>query len=190
MVTPSGGKLWRWNYDYDGRHKSMAFGAWPIVSLADTRTKRDEAYTALCEGHDPAIVKKLRIEANLESSRQTFERVARDWHENARSQWAPIHAQDVIRSLERDVLPTISSLPIAQLIPPLILSVLREVESRGSIETARRIRQRISAVFVYAIAKGMVGGATVRAVQAMPARREADVGGTDLRSKLGGTRRP
>ncbi|NIJ34956.1 tyrosine-type recombinase/integrase [Sphingomonas oligoaromativorans] len=155
MVTPSGGKLWRWNYDYDGRHKSMAFGAWPIVSLADARTKRDEAYTALCEGHDPAIVKKLRIEANLESSRQTFERVARDWHENARSQWAPIHAQDVIRSLERDVFPTIGSLPIAQLIPPLILSVLREVESRGAIETAKRIRQRISAVFVYAIAKGI-----------------------------------
>lgn len=155
MVTPSGGKLWRWNYDYDGRHKSMAFGAWPIVSLADARAKRDEAYTTLCEGHDPATAKKLRIEANLEASRQTFERVAREWHENAKPQWAPIHAKDVIRSLERDVFPAIGSLPIAQLLPPLILAVLREVEARGSIETARRIRQRISAVFVYAIAKGI-----------------------------------
>lgn len=27
LVTPSGGKLWCWNYDSDGKHKSMAFGA-------------------------------------------------------------------------------------------------------------------------------------------------------------------
>jgi hypothetical protein len=34
LVTPGGGKLWRWNYYYDGRQKSMAFGAWPLVALA------------------------------------------------------------------------------------------------------------------------------------------------------------
>lgn len=155
LVTPSGGKLWRWNYEYDGRHKSMAFGAWPLVSLGDARAKRDEAYTTLCEGHDPAVKKRLRIEANLEAGRQTFERIARDWHENAKPQWTTVHASDIIRSLERDVFPTIGSLPIAQLSPPLVLAVLREIEARGAIETARRVRQRISAVFVYAIAHGI-----------------------------------
>ena len=155
LVTPSGGKLWRWNYEYDGKQKSMAFGAWPLVSLAVAREKRDEAYTLLCEGHDPAVAKRLRIEANLEAGRQTFERVAREWHDNAKAQWAAIHASDIIRSLERDVFPTIGTLPIAQLTPPLVLGVLREIEARGSIETAKRIRQRISAVFVYAIAQGI-----------------------------------
>jgi integrase len=155
LVTPAGGKLWRWNYVYDGKQKSMAFGAYPLVSLADARGKRDEAYTLLCEGHDPGVAKRLKIEANLEASRQTFERTAREWYENARAQWATIHASDVIRSLERDVFPAIGALPIAQLTPPLILGVLREIEARGAIETAKRIRQRISAVFVYAIAQGI-----------------------------------
>lgn len=155
LVTPSGGKLWRWNYAYDGKHKTMAFGAYPIVSLADARTKRDEAYTVLCEGRDPGVAKKLKIEANLEAGRQTFERTAREWHDNAKAQWAAIHASDIIRSLERDVFPAIGALPIAQLSPPLILAVLREIESRGAIETAKRVRQRISAVFVYAIAQGI-----------------------------------
>src|SRR3546814_19166397 len=36
----------------------------------------------------------------------------------------------------------------------MILKVLRAIETRGSIETAKRIRQRISDVFVYAIAEG------------------------------------
>jgi len=155
MVTPSGGKLWRWNYEYDGKNKTMAFGAYPLVSLADAREKRDEAYAMLCEGHDPNVAKRLKIEANLEAGRQTFERVAREWYENAKGQWATIHASDVIRSLERDVFPAIGSLPIAQLTPPLILGVLREIETRGAIETAKRVRQRISAVFVYAIAQGI-----------------------------------
>jgi integrase len=155
LVTPSGGKLWRWNYEYDGKQKSMAFGAYPRVSLADARAKRDEAYSILCEGQDPNVAKKLKIEANLEASRQTFEKVAREWYANAKAQWAAVHASDVIRSLERDAFPTIGALPISQLTPPLILGVLREIETRGAIETAKRVRQRISAVFVYAIAHGI-----------------------------------
>ena len=94
-VKSSGGKLWRWNYTYDGKQKSMNFGIYPMVSLLDARAKRDEAYAMLCDGHDPAVVKKLKIEANLEASRQTFEKVARQWHENAKSQWATIHAADM-----------------------------------------------------------------------------------------------
>lgn len=70
-------------------------------------------------------------------------------------QWAKIHASDIIRSLERDVFSTIGDLPIAQLTPPLVLAVLREIEVRGAVETAKRVRQRISAVFVYAIAQGV-----------------------------------
>lgn len=155
LVAPGGGKLWRWNYTFDGKNKTMAFGAYPLVSLADARAKRDEAFTILCEGRDPGVVRKLKIEANLEASRQTFERVAREWHGNAKAQWATIHANDIIRSLERDVFPTIGALPISQLTPSLILGALREIETRGAIETAKRVRQRISAVFVYAIAQGI-----------------------------------
>lgn len=155
LVTPGGGKLWRWNYDYDGKQKSLALGAYPHLSLSDARSKRDEAYSLHCEGHDPAIIKKLKIEAVREAARQTFERTAREWHDNAKSQWAAVHAADIIRSLERDVFPVIGTLPIAQLTPPLILAALREIEARGSIETAKRVRQRISAVFVYAIAQGI-----------------------------------
>ncbi len=156
LVTPSGGKLWRYGYSYDGKQKQLTFGAYPQVSLSDARVKRDEAAGMLAEGHDPVIVKKLKIEATVEASRRTFERIAREWYANAKSQWAKVHAADIIRSLERDVFPTIGDLPIGQLTPPLILGVLREIEARGAIETAKRVRQRISAVFVYGIAQGIV----------------------------------
>ncbi|RHW16841.1 DUF4102 domain-containing protein [Sphingomonas gilva] len=155
LVSPSGGKLWRWGFAYDGKQKTMALGIYPMVSLLDARAKRDEARALLDQGKDPTVVKKLRIEANIEAGRNTFERVAREWHKTYKAQWAAVHADDVLRSLERDAFPGIGALPISELTPPKILEVLRAIEDRGSIETAKRVRQRISAVFVYAIAQGM-----------------------------------
>ncbi len=72
----------------------------------------------------------------------------------SKSRSARVHANDIIHSLDRDVFPAIGSLPITSLTPPKILEVLTAIEDRGVIETAKRLRQRISAVFTYAIAKG------------------------------------
>jgi len=155
LVKPSGSKLWKWNYSYDGKQKTLHFGVHPKVSLVDARGRRDEASALLSEGRDPGVVRKLLVEANFEAGRQTFERVAREWFENARPRWALVHADDVIRSLERDVFPAIGALPIGELNAPIVLAVLREIEGRGAIETAKRVRQRISGVFVFAIAKGI-----------------------------------
>lgn len=134
----------------------MAFGAYPIVPLADARARRDDAYTILCDGRDPAVAKKLRIEVNLEAARQTFELVAQEWHGNAKAQWATIHANDIIPSLERDVFPSIGALPVAQLTPPLILGVLHEIEARGSMKeigscTRRRLPPPVEMEFRFPV---------------------------------------
>jgi len=155
LVGPGGSKLWKWSYAYDGKQKTMHLGTYPLVSLAEARTKRNEARAQLQEGCDPAVVRKLKVQANIEAGRMTFERVARDWHALTAPQWGRRHANDVLRSLERDVFPEIGQLPIAQLTAPAIFEVLKAIEKRGSIETAKRVRQRISMVFVYAIAKGL-----------------------------------
>jgi integrase len=155
FVSPAGGKLWRMNYQYDGKKKSLSFGPYPLVSLAVAREKRDEARRMLADGTDPSVAKKLKIRANIEASRNTFERIAREWHQVNSPQWARVHAAEVIRTLERDVFPTLGSLPIGALTPPKILEVLRAIEGRSAIETAKRIRQRISAIYAYAIASGV-----------------------------------
>ena len=160
----------------------MAFGAHPIVSLLDARAKRDEAYTVVCDGRDPSVARKLKIEENLEASRNTFERIAREWYENAKANWAAVHADDVIRSLERDALPMIGALPNSLLNAPKVLEVLHAIEARGSIETAKRVRQRISAVFVFAIAKGITDSDPAEKLAAVlkPLRKGRQPAITDL----------
>lgn len=154
FVTPKGGKLWRMDYNFDGKRKSLSLGPYPLVSLLEARTKRDDAKRLLAEGIDPGVAKKLKVKANIEASRNTFEKVAREWHEANAPQWAKRHAADVLRSFERDVFPSLGNLPIAAITPPKILETLRAVEARSAIETAKRIRQRISGVYAYAIACG------------------------------------
>ncbi len=155
FVSPAGSKAWRLNYRYDGKNKSLSLGSYPLVGLVQARARADAARRLLDEGKDPAVVKRLRTKANIEAARLTFEKVAREWHAVNTPQWAKVHASDVLRTFERDVFPSIGSLPLRELTPPKILETLRIIEARSAIETAKRVRQRISAVYAYAIASGM-----------------------------------
>ena len=119
-----------------------------------------------------------------------FEAIARDWHDRHRPTWTERHAADVLGSLERLVFPAIGAMHVNDITPPLVLGVLRKIEADHGGETARRVRQRMSAVFVFAIASGIgtadpagiVRGALAPVVKGkQPAITDLD----DLRAMLG-----
>jgi len=153
-VSPSGGKLWRFRYQFGGKEKLLSIGKYPEISLMAARSARDEARAALKDGRDPGVAKKLRKLANVSASDHSFETIAREWYEMNKPQWVVRHADDVIASLEKEIFPKLGSVPIKEISPAEVIGVLRIVEGRGAKDTARRIRQRMSAVFVYAIATG------------------------------------
>jgi integrase len=153
VVTPSGGKLWRMRYQFGGKEKVLSFGPYPSVSLAAAREARDAARSVLRQSKDPGIAKKIR-KLDAVSGDGTFEAIAREWYELNKDQWVARHAADVIESLEKEIFPTLGPAPVKDITAADVLACLRPIEKRGAKETARRIRQRISAVFVYAIASG------------------------------------
>ncbi len=155
FVTKSGFRSWRWKYRFAGKEKRLVLGSYPEMSLSEARDARDAAAKALKGGADPSVQAKQLAAVRTTEAETTLEAVARDWHGQQAGSWAPVHAADVIRSLERDVFPKIGALPIKEITSPIVLNVMRAIENRSSIETARRIRQRISAVYSYAIASGI-----------------------------------
>ena len=58
LVTPAGGKLWRWKYRVGGREKLMSFGRYPDVPLALARVRHAEARRLLATGADPMAERK------------------------------------------------------------------------------------------------------------------------------------
>ncbi len=153
-VAPTGLRSWRMKYRFTGREKTLTFGPYPEVKLGEARDKRDKARAILRNGRDPGMEKRLAAAAGALDAENSFEAVAIAWHELHRAKWSVAHARDVIDSLRRDVFPSLGSLPIIQITPAMVLETLRAVEQRPAIETARRLRQRMSGVFVFAIASG------------------------------------
>lgn len=154
LVTPTG-RLWRWKFRLGGRAQQMSFGAYPEVSLAEAREQRDRARAELRAGRDPRAARRAAKLLGTSQAGASFEAAARAWHGQNRSVWTERHAADVIGSLERLVFPAIGRMHVNDITAPMVLGVLRRIEGANGGETAQRVRQRVSAVFVHAIASGV-----------------------------------
>ncbi|MFC3579551.1 tyrosine-type recombinase/integrase [Sphingomonas hylomeconis] len=154
-VTAKGFKGWRLKYRFGGKEKLLTFGTFPEVSLIEARELRDAALRQLRGGTDPAIDKKQRAAARVTQADLTFKAIADDWIASQEPTWSPRYARLVLYRFTHDVYPKLGSLPIDTITTPQVLAVLRVIESRGAIETAHRVRQRISEVFARAIASGV-----------------------------------
>ena len=153
-VSHTGGRYWRFRYQWQGRGKILGLGEYPALSLEEARAARDAARALVKTGRDPASTRRASILTAQKVAAETFELIAREWHAKQIRTWAARHAVDVLHSLERDVFPHLGTTPIREITAPDVLAVLRKIEARPAIETAHRVRQRMSAVFVYAIASG------------------------------------
>ena len=153
-ISATGGKYWRFRYWIDGKERIVSIGEYPGMGLAAAREERDGLRHLVKTGRDPAHVQRAERAKVRRSDADTFESKARIWYNLQVPLWSKQHAGNVIDSLEADAFPEIGRMPLAEITPPLILSCLRKIEKRGATETAHRVRQRISAVFQFAIAEG------------------------------------
>ncbi len=148
IITPRGGKWWRLNYRFNDKQRTISLGVYPDVSLRLARQRRDEARRQLAEGIDPSL-------ARAPKKRDTFESVAREWHSKHKHTWKPDHAKWIMRCLEKDIFPYIGDAPIDDLTAPMVLKVLRRVESRGVLELTHKLKNWCSNVFQYGVSCGL-----------------------------------
>lgn len=150
LVNPSGSKLWRLKYRWEGKEKLLALGAYPDVSLKVARTKRDELRAQLAAGIDPGAVRKAEKLATAD----TFEAIAREWHGTHAAKWTTGHASDILARMEKNLFPWLGDRPLIELKAPEILAVLRRIEARGAPIPAQRALQYVGQIFRFAIATG------------------------------------
>lgn len=150
FVTKTGTRSWRFKYRLGGKEKRLVFGRYPELSLRAARDKRDAARVLLRDGKDPALAERRRRLIGDDDRSSTFEVVGRLWHEKKKTGWKPVHSDDVITSLERDLFPLIGSFAVDQIDEPMMLAALQKVENRGAYETAHRLRQRAERIFRFA----------------------------------------
>lgn len=132
----------------------MAHGAYPAVSLADARRKRDEAKALLADGIDPSEHAKAEKAREQAETADTFDAIADEVlakGEREGRATTTLTKKRWILSLVRDAL---GSRPIRSITAADVLDVLRPIEAKGNYETTKRARAVVGQVFRHAIATG------------------------------------
>jgi len=156
FIQATGSKLWRFDYRFFGKRKTLALGSYPDVTLSHARDKRDKARSLLASDPpiDPSEKRKAEKSSKLLSSENSFEIIAREWWLTHMKNKASSHKDKVIRRFELYLFPWIGSKPIAEITAPQILQVVKRIESLNKLETAHRALQTAGQVFRYAVQTG------------------------------------
>lgn len=161
-ITKTGIKRWLYRYRLDGKQQMYVIGRYPDLSLAEARKKHKKAQDLVKKGINPALDRRKEKTANREKERvekekraNSFEYVALEWIEKQKGAWSHDHAVAVLGTLKNDVFPAIGSMAVDSISPPEVLKILRKIENRGSLEIARKVLQRMNAVFRYAVQTGL-----------------------------------
>ncbi len=150
----------QWNFNY--RHPvnknriNMALGSYPEVSLAQARKKTVEARELLAQGIDPKAQRNELQEAKRAETEHTFENVATAWFELKKDSVTPAYAEDIWRSLTLHVFPSMKSTPLSEVNAPMVIKLLRPIEAKGSLETVKRLSQRLNEIMTYGVNSGMI----------------------------------
>ena len=76
LVVPNGSKSWRFRYRFAGKPKMISLGVYPTITLADARSRREDARKLVAEGKNPSEVRKEQKIALQTASEHAFEQIA------------------------------------------------------------------------------------------------------------------
>lgn len=149
------GRYWRLKYRYAEKEKLLSLGVYPDVSLKEARAGRDEAKRMLADGVDPVAERKAQSARQVSNAASTFKAVATEWLTDVhmKSVGANTYPKNA-RRLEMYVFPKLGRRPIAEIEPPDVLAILREIENKGHVENAHRVKTLMGQVFRYAVSMG------------------------------------
>lgn len=187
LVIKPESKVWWFRYRFGGKEKTYSLGSYPEVSLKDAREGRDAARKLLQQKKDPVTHRRSEGAKNLSAASNTFKAVAEDWLKLQKGQLQDSTIDVTRNRLTNWIYPHLGSMPITEIEPPLVLQVLRKIETKGKHETAHRMRQRISQIYRFAISEGRASrdpAADLRGLlKAVPAQNRAAITKPD---ELGG----
>ncbi|EBV6971489.1 tyrosine-type recombinase/integrase [Salmonella enterica subsp. enterica serovar Gaminara] len=158
IVKTSGKKLWRFRYQRPAtkQRTMIGLGAFPALSLADARGLRADYLALLANGIDPQVQAEVVEEQQQIALDSIFSTVATNWFQLKSKSVTSDYANDIWRSLEKDVFPAIGETPVQQIKARTLVEALEPIKARGALETVRRLVQCINEIMIYAVNTGLI----------------------------------
>lgn len=154
MVSSTGSRLWYFRYRFAGKESRLAFGAYPQVTLAEAREKRDAARKLLASDISPSQLRKTE-KSPVDDSR-TFKFIATEWHTNNLARWSEGHADKILICLKRYVFPDIGAMDIARIETRHLAQLVKAIDDKGVHDVAGRVRQHLTKIMRHAVQRGLI----------------------------------
>ncbi|HCH1623301.1 TPA: tyrosine-type recombinase/integrase [Vibrio parahaemolyticus] len=157
-VLPSGSKQWQLNYyrPTNGKRANFNLGRFPDVNLARARKSSLLAKELIAQGIDPQEEQQKIQQEYKEVHEHTFVNVTKEWFEIKKDSVTPDYATDIWRSLELHIFPHLADMPVKSITAPLVIELLKPIEAKGSLETVKRLSQRLNEVMNFATNCGLI----------------------------------
>lgn len=155
-VNSSGSKIWRMKTSFHGKSIRLTVGEYPAISLAKARKQCEEARALIAQGIDPREARKQAEAEAKAKSDNTLERIARNWYSDGLAEWKENTAKATLSRLERDVFPKIGYMPITSITHAQLIDVLKTIESRGTVDAAKRTKTDLARIYRYAIQRNII----------------------------------
>ncbi|MBZ7394328.1 integrase [Klebsiella michiganensis] len=158
LIKSSGSKIWQFRYirPVTKKRAKKSIGPYPSVTLADARNYRAESRSLLAKQIDPQEHQQEQLRSSIEAKTNTFQLVAERWWNVKKASVTADYAEDIWRSLERDVFPAIGDVSVTDIKAHTLVQAVQPVQARGALETVRRLCQRINEVMIYAQNTGLI----------------------------------
>lgn len=148
VVAPGGSKSWVARVQREGRQRDIGLGSANLVSLAEARDACRQVRIQIKSGLDPVAErqKSRGIPTFREAAEKLIEEQSPTWRNDK-------HTKQWSSTLETYAFPKLGSMSVDQISGPEVREVLLEIWLEKP-ETAKRLRQRISAILDWAVNAG------------------------------------
>jgi integrase len=82
--------------------------------------------------------------------------VAGAWLELKKDSVTVAYSEDISRSLTLHVFPDLAACPLSAITAPTVIKLLRPLETKGSLETVKRLSQRLNEIMTYGVNSGLI----------------------------------
>ncbi|CAM1360796.1 Phage integrase family protein (fragment) [Tenacibaculum litopenaei] len=152
LIKPNGSKLWRYKYRINKKEKLYSIGAYPEYSLVEAREIHRSLHKMVSEGKDPIEHEKEQKRKKEIENVLTFSFMAYEWLEKHKQEVKPQTFKEIEKRVKKYIIPVIGHIVMKDLTSKDFLMMIKEIEKRGTIELAKRIRQYSSQILRYALA--------------------------------------
>ena len=156
LHVKAAGKYGRMAYRIHDKQRTLYIGVYPAVSLAQAREARKRAKELLAQDIDPSTAKREEKHAAKLAASNTYESVAREFHQLKAPGWSAVHSNKWLRQNELYLFPVLGEKPLESIKPKDVLAALRKVEAKGILSTAHDLQQMAGQVFRYAVQTGRI----------------------------------